>query len=121
MPFILYGKDVLRGIALPKGAAGAHIDIGPTLVELAAPKGFAYYAMGQDLLAPQKQFLGIGWFRVVGKNFVLDVSGVSGPPKYYPLPDTALPKDLPDIAELKGVFDRTYGIGWWRVRRGEKL
>jgi hypothetical protein len=39
----------------------------------------------------------------------------------YPLPGKELPKKLPDVNELKATFDRTYGIGWWRVRRGEKL
>jgi phosphoglycerol transferase MdoB-like AlkP superfamily enzyme len=118
VPFILYGSEVLRGIDMPKGAAGAHIDIGPTLIELAAPKGFAYYSVGQDLLFPRKEFLGIGFFRVIGKDFILDVSG---PPKFHPLPGTPLPKNLPDMNELKATFNRTYGIGWWRVRQGAKL
>ncbi len=118
VPFILYGRDVLNGIAVPQGVAGSHIDIGPTLVELAAPKGFTYYSVGQDLLAPRKEFLGIGWFRVIGKDFILDVSGA---PRFYPLPGKALPKNLPDMSALKATFDRAYGIGWWRVRKGEKL
>ena len=118
VPFILYGRDVLNGIAVPQGVAGSHIDIGPTLVELAAPKGFTYYSVGQDLLAPRKEFLGIGWFRVIGKDFILDLSGA---PQFYPLPGKALPKNLPDMSALKATFDRAYGIGWWRVRKGEKL
>jgi hypothetical protein len=118
VPFILYGRDVLKGIALPRGAAGAHIDIGPTLIELTAPKGFTYYSVGQDLLAPRKEFLGFGWFRVIGKDFILDVSGT---PQFHPLPGKSLPKDLPEMNTLKATFDRVYGIGWWRVRRGGKL
>jgi len=118
VPLILYGRDVLNGIALPRGAAGAHIDIGPTLVELTAPKGFVYYSVGQDLLAPRKEFLGIGWFRVIGKDFILDVSGA---PRFYPLPGKPLPQNLPDMNTLKAAFDSAYGIGWWRVRRGGTL
>jgi phosphoglycerol transferase MdoB-like AlkP superfamily enzyme len=118
VPLILYGRDVLKGIALPRGAAGSHIDIGPTLVELSAPIGFTYYSVGQDLLAPRKEFLGIGWARVIGKDFILDVSGA---PQFYPLPGKPLPKNLPDMSTLKATFDRAYGIGWWRVRKGEKL
>ena len=118
VPFILYGPQVLRGIKTPPGAAGSHIDIGPTLVELAAPKQFTYYAVGQDLLSPRKKFLGIGWFRIVGRDFILDVSG---PPRFHPLPDRTLPKNLPDIEELATTFNRTYGIGWWRVKRGARL
>lgn len=117
VPLILYGKDVLRGIKMPPNAAGAHIDISPTLIELAAPKGFEYYSVGQDLLAPRKEFLGIGFFKVIGKDFIFDVKGS----QVYPLPGKELPKKLPDVNELKAAFDHTYGIGWWRVRRGEKL
>jgi phosphoglycerol transferase MdoB-like AlkP superfamily enzyme len=118
VPLILYGRDVLKGITLPEGAAGSHIDIGPTLIELAAPKGFTYYSVGQDLLAPRKEFLGIGWFRVIGKDFILDLSGN---PQFYPLPGKPLPNNLPDVSTLKATFDRAYGIGWWRVRRGDAL
>jgi phosphoglycerol transferase MdoB-like AlkP superfamily enzyme len=118
VPFILYGPDVLRGQRMPRDVAGSHIDIAPTLIELTAPKGFTYYAVGQDLLMPRKEFLGIGWYRVISKDFILYVSG---PPKFFPLPGRELPKDLPDMNELKSKFDRLYGIGWWRVKKGEKL
>jgi phosphoglycerol transferase MdoB-like AlkP superfamily enzyme len=117
VPLILYGKNVLKGIALPHGAAGTHIDIGPTLVELTAPKGFTYYSVGQDLLAPRKRFLAVGWGRVIGTDFLFD----EGQRKFHPLPDKPLPGTLPDINELTTLYDQTYGIGWWRVRRGAKL
>ena len=118
VPFILYGKEALRGVTVPQGAAGAHIDIGPTLIELAAPKGFTYYSVGSDLLTPRKDFLGIGWFRVIGKDFILDVYKTQ---KFHPLPGTDLPKNLPDMNELKATLNRAYGIGWWRVRQGAKF
>ena len=117
VPLILYGKNVLKGIALPHGAAGTHIDIGPTLVELTAQKGFTYYSVGQDLLAPRKRFLAVGWGRVIGTDFLFD----EGQRKFHPLPDKPLPGTLPDINELTTLYDQTYGIGWWRVRRGAKL
>ncbi len=119
VPFILYGKEVLKGITMPAGAAGGHIDIGPTLIELAAPKGFPYYAVGQDLLAPRKQYIGIGWWKIIGKDFILDAA--IQPPQFYPLPGKQLPKNLPDVTELKAALNRVYGIGWWRVKRGAKL
>jgi len=117
VPLVLYGRDVLRGIKLPRGAAGTHIDIGPTLVELTAPKGFEYYSVGQDLLAPRNRFLAVGWGRIIGKDFIFDM----GSKEFHPLPGKTLPKDLPDMNELKTTYDRTYGIGWWRVKHGEKF
>ena len=117
VPLVLYGKDVLKGIALPKGVAGGHIDIGPTLIELAAPKGFPYYSVGQDLLLPRKTFLGIGRGKVIGPDFIVDIYSS----RIFPVPDNILPKTLPDIDELKAAHNRVHGIAWWRIMRGEKL
>ncbi len=117
VPLILYGREALRGIKLPRGAAGTHIDIGPTLVELIAPKGFDYYSVGQDLLSPRNRFIAVGWGRIIGKDFIFDVDGR----EFHSLPGKTLPKDLPDMSELLAMYQRTYGVGWWRVRRGEQL
>ncbi len=117
VPFILYGPEVLRGVKIPQGAVGSHTDISPTLVELAAPKGFEYYSVGQDLLAPRKEFLGIGNAKVIGKDFIFDARDSH----LYPLPGKELPKQLPDVNELLTTYNRAHGIAWWRERRGEKL
>ncbi len=117
VPFILYGKEVLKNIRVPKDSVGSQLDIGPTLIELAAPKGFTYYAAGQDLLASRKEYLGLGWWRMIGKDFLFDVRTE----KFYPLPGRELPKDLPDANHLKSVFNDVHGIGWWRVVKGAKL
>jgi phosphoglycerol transferase MdoB-like AlkP superfamily enzyme len=117
VPLILYGKDVLRGVSLPKGAAGSHIDIAPTLIELAAPKGFAYYAVGNNLLAPRSHALGIGWGKMIGPDFIFSVADE----KMYPLPFRPLPRKPPAVHDLKELFNTTYGIGWWRVKQGPAL
>jgi phosphoglycerol transferase MdoB-like AlkP superfamily enzyme len=117
VPLILYGKEVLAGIAIPQGAAGTHIDISPTLIELAAPKGFTYYSFGQDLLAPRNRFFAVGWGRIMGKDFLFD----AGKKEFHPLPNRPLPRDLPEMDELQTLFNRTYGLGWWRVRRGAEF
>jgi phosphoglycerol transferase MdoB-like AlkP superfamily enzyme len=117
VPFILYGKEVLRGISLPKGAAGGHIDISPTLIELAAPKGFTYYSTGNNLLDPRSRFLGIGWMKIMGPDFIFSVADS----KFYPIPFGPLPRKLPEVNELKLLFYSAYGIGWWRVKQGPEL
>ncbi len=117
VPLILYGKNVLRGISLPKGAAGSHIDIGPTLVELAAPKGFTYYSAGNNLLDPRSRFLGIGWLKIIGPDFIFSAADS----KFYPISPGPLPRKLPDVNELKRLFNGVYGIGWRRVKQGPEL
>jgi len=118
VPFVLYGKDVLKNVSLPDGAAGSHIDISPTLIELAAPKGFPYYAMGHNLLEPQTGAVGRGYGKVIGKDYIADLSDS---PALYPLPGKALPRERPDLGALKAMNSEFYGIGWWRVKQGSKL
>jgi hypothetical protein len=69
------------------------------------------------MLASRKEYLGIGWWRMIGKDFLFDVASQ----KFYPLPDRALPKNLPDVNHLKSVFYDMHGIGWWRVKKGPAL
>ena len=49
VPFVLYGAGVTKEI-LPADAVGDHISIVPTLIELIAPKDFAYYSIAPSLL-----------------------------------------------------------------------
>lgn len=48
VPFVLYGAGVTKEI-LPPDAVGDHISIIPTIVELIAPKDFAYYSIAPSL------------------------------------------------------------------------
>lgn len=118
VPFVLYGKEVLKGISLPDGAAGSHIDIGPTLIELAAPEGFEYYSLGHDLLTPRKTFRGVGKGKVVGDGFIADITGSRA---VYPVPGTGKPGDLPPIEELTKLHDAVHGVSWWIIRNGTAL
>ena len=48
VPFVLYGAGITKNI-LPQDAVGDHISIVPTLIELIAPKDFAYYSIAPSL------------------------------------------------------------------------
>ena len=48
VPFVLYGNGIKKNI-LPPDAVGDHISIVPTLIELIAPKDFAYYSIAPSL------------------------------------------------------------------------
>lgn len=118
VPFVLYGKEVLAGIPLPEGTAGSHIDIGPTLIELAAPKGFDYYSLGHDLLARRKSSPGVGRGKVVGAGFIAAIAG-SG--TVYPAPGTGNPRVPPPIEELTKLHNAVHGVSWWMIRNGTAL
>ncbi len=118
VPLVFYGGDVLKGISLPQGVAGSHLDIGPTLVELTAPKGFRYHSLGKDLLDPEQRSVGIGRGVVIGPDFIVDLHGL---PKLYPLPDRDLPRDPPDLLDLKKLYGAIHGFAWWRIKHGASL
>ena len=118
VPFVLYGKEVLQGITLPKNAAGSHIDIMPTLVELTAPSGFKYYRLGKDILIPHEQFMGIGRGKIISSDFIVELSNT---PKFHPLPWKKLPDNLPDVLMLKKLHDSLHGIAWWQIIHGSAL
>ena len=48
VPFVLYGAGITKNI-LPPDSVGDHISIVPTLIELIAPKDFAYYSIAPSL------------------------------------------------------------------------
>ena len=48
VPFIIYGDGVKKDI-LSDDMVGGHVNLGATLLELIAPKGFEYYSLGKSL------------------------------------------------------------------------
>lgn len=123
VPLVLYGPGVLDHIQVPEGTVGSHIDIGPTLVELAAPKGFTYHSMGRNLLKAEPQAAAFGAeFAVITKDAVFENQ------RLY------VSKTEPGVASAGGgapvpsengrMFERAqdyYAIGWWRIMRGASL
>jgi phosphoglycerol transferase MdoB-like AlkP superfamily enzyme len=118
VPLVFYGREVLDGVTLPPQVTGSHIDIGTTLIELAAPRGFQYHALGKNMLDPHQRPLGIGGNVIIGPNFIVDIEGAR---KIYPLPDRKLPRNHPEVAQMIRLYNDLHGIAWWRIMRGSKL
>ncbi len=116
VPFILYGKEVVDSIPRTVHRAGSHLDVPPTLIELAAPKGFAYHALGQNLLSPEGRSIGIGRGRVITGDCLVDVSAT--PLKVFPLPGSRGSDSVSNVADLKRMHDALHGLAWWRVKYG---
>jgi hypothetical protein len=93
------------------------MDVGPTLIELAAPKGFVYHSLGRNLLAPKKDALGIGFLAVISSDVILNMTTL----KVEPLPGRRMPEASPDLKKLIASFKDYYGVAWWRVKRGTKF
>jgi phosphoglycerol transferase MdoB-like AlkP superfamily enzyme len=115
VPLVLYGGDVVRELTRPEIPVGCHLDIMPTLVEMVAPKGFVYYSMGRNLLAPGGEVVGIGKDRIITAGFLIDPRN---PSRYWRLPLPSAPESPGDIGRLKRLYDALNGIAWWRVNYG---
>ncbi len=114
IPFILTGRGVHPGLLLPD-AAGSQIDILPTLLELIAPQGFAYYALGGSLTRENRQGVNYGyWIR----------SNAIGEADRDPLIPEALDGGNPpeiDQAALQDYINAVRSISWWRAKYGPML
>lgn len=118
VPLVLYGPDVLEGLHPPEGAVGSHIDIVATMIELAAPTGFPYYSVGENLLAPRRWPYGIGGGKVIAADFMVEIGDEL---TVHPVPHRKLPEDLPDLQEVKRLYDAVHAVAWWRIMRGPTI
>ena len=119
VPFILYGKEVLENVVLPPRVAGGHIDIPATLIELAAPRGFSYQAMGNNLLAPHSNFFGYGPAgRIICHDTIMQAEE---PEVLHPIPGRALPPFLPDVPAFAEYASSARAVSWWRTKQGTEL
>ncbi len=116
VPLLLYGRAALEGVVAPPDCVGSHLDIAPTLIDLAAPAGFEYDAIGSDLLAPRARQLGIGPVgRVIAPHWIADLRGA---PVWEPLPGRGPLEAPPDLPEARTARDAVLGVAWWRIMRG---
>jgi phosphoglycerol transferase MdoB-like AlkP superfamily enzyme len=114
IPLIIYGKGVNKGI-LPANASGAQINIGPTLIELIAPKGFIYYSLGESLT--KGKALGVNLDTWMYGSYL----GMYNDSHYERAPLAADDDVKPDLEEIKNTTNAIRGISWWSVMKGNKL
>lgn len=117
VPFVLYGQKALEHVQRPINAiTGSHIDIVPTLINLTAPKGFAYESLGRDLLDPSLPQWGFGADAVFGTDFVLsDVD----PGAYEDLDGKPL-SPTSEMQELALHHRQLLALSWWRAMKGNQ-
>lgn len=105
VPLVLYGKGITDTLSLPEDVAGCHVDIVPTLVELVAPAGFEYHALGNNLFDIKNAKFAINKKYVLSKEF-----GLLSTQKLDLMPK-----------ELVAKHAENLGLSWWRVVKGNSL
>lgn len=119
VPFLLHGSQALGIGSLPVLRFGSHLDIPATLVELAAPAGFRYNALGRNLLAPGEPDAAFGSGFAVGRDFV---AAFGARPIREPLDGNVPPAGgEPDLPALLRRSDDVRAISWWMVMKGDRL
>ncbi|BEU86933.1 hypothetical protein TAMA11512_03970 [Selenomonas sp. TAMA-11512] len=112
VPLILTGHGIRKGL-LPADAAGSHIDIMPTLLELIAPQGYAYYAVGRPL---QQNKVGVNYGYFIQYNAIGEADKT---------PLTAQPVNgqtgAVDEDALRMEIDAIRGSSWWLPSFGVTL
>jgi len=113
IPFIVYGQGITKQ-TLPENAAGSHINITPTLLELIAPEGFVYHSLGDSLTLGNS--LGFNYGFWMTHDYVGKIGGhtVEGIPRNNVMPP-------PDEDAVQQDIDARRAMSWWRVKYGKNI
>lgn len=112
VPLVISGKGITKEI-LPDRAAGSHIDLIPTILELSAPFGFTYYSVGTSLT--RGNFMGTNY------GFWI-TSGSIGKTDAQFAPEIIRQQEaVPDPAAVEGYVEAIRSISWWRSKYGSAL
>lgn len=114
VPFILYGKGITKSL-ISENAAGSHLSIAPTLIELIAPRGFEYYSVGDSLTQSN----------AIGANHELWITGNSigkiDAPVIELLPNAKQADSNPSAEAIKQHVDAIRALSWWRIKNGQNI
>ena len=114
VPFVVTGAGVHKGTLLPD-SAGSQIDIGPTLIEMVAPKGFAYYAIGSSLTRSNRQGVNYGFW--ITRDFMGEADKIPLEPVQI---EGSQGRPINEPA-LQHYIDAVRSISWWRPKYGPVL
>lgn len=112
VPLIVTGKGVTKNL-FPKDAAGSHINILPTLIELCAPKGFEYTSVGTSLTKGVKIGYSYGyWITAEEMGYTDRADGREAID-----PTRAVKKSIP-WKTIEREIVRGRSVSWWRIEKG---
>lgn len=114
VPFVVTGAGVHKGTLLPD-SAGSQIDIGPTIIEMVAPKGFAYYAIGSSLTSSNRQGVNYGFW--ITRDFMGEADRIPLEPVQI---EGSQGRPINEPA-LQHYIDAVRSISWWRPKYGPVL
>lgn len=112
VPLIVTGKGITKDI-FPARTAGSHVNVVPTLIELCAPKGFAYYSVGKSLTKGSEIGLSYGYWITAEEMGYTDRAEERE--AIDPLGEVKLSMPWETIER---EIMRQRSVSWWRIERG---
>ncbi len=112
VPLIFYGKGISKN-QFPSQVAGGQIQIIPTLIELIAPKGFAYYSLMPSLT--EGRYYGLNSSHWMNTSVIANRSGEKS--QVYGENSTPANQVNRDQEWEEAIF----AYSWWRAVKGEQL
>lgn len=116
VPFVMYGAGITKEI-LPPDAVGDHISIVPTIIELIAPKDFAYYSIAPSLFDSD----GVGFNN--STFLTASVAGQIDSDVIELLPHVAS-NELEEVnladerAHAEEIIGAMRTVAWWMITKG---
>lgn len=110
IPLVLFGPGITKQV-IPANAAGSHVNIAPTLLELIAPLGFEYYSVGNSLTRGSM----VGF----SHNVWITSDSIGRLPVHNAEDYSGVAKDLQDETSLRQTIDAMRALSWWRIEKGK--
>lgn len=97
---------------------GSHYDLGPTLMELVAPQGTPYYAIGSNLLGEDPPSNALSRLWNIGPDAITSMVGA----RVTETLDGRLRSEPPaDLPEQIRRYNHLHGLSWWRLMKGNEF
>lgn len=114
VPLLIVGKGLKQSM-LPADAAGSHMDIPATVLELVLPKGTEYYSLGQSLLLGQNLALHAYYWEndaAIGElsSDTLEL-----------LPESSQPPSAQELKQIHQTAKDIQTVAAWRILHGLEL
>lgn len=114
VPLLIVGRGINKRM-LPRTAAGGHMDIVPTVLELVLPKGTPYMALGKSVLKGQD--MGLYTYCFLTENMLGDLQTE----KVELLPGTDEEPAAATVASLRQRAKDLQTVAAWRILHGLEL
>lgn len=120
VPLVIYGPEITNNIEVPNEIAGSHLDIGPTLLELASENEEVYYSLGRNLFDKNKKQIGVGVDTIITPDFIFEIQN-SHIIESLPWRKNLVQYENDNNKLLSIHYNAVHALGWWRIMKGNQF